>query len=82
MRILVTVGIFPPDIGGPATFVPKITKYFQDELNYEIEILTLSDSKNLDIKDRFIVKRIDRNLPIIYRWLKTIFTVYKLLFYF
>ena len=73
-----TVGIFPPDIGGPATFVPKIAKYFQDELNYEIEILTLSDNKNLNINDDFIVKRINRNLPIIYRWLKTIFTIYKL----
>ena len=78
MRVLVTVGIFPPDIGGPATFVPKITKYFQDELNYEIEILTLSDNKNSSINDDFSVKRIDRNLPIIYRWLKTIFTIYKL----
>ena len=78
MRVLVTVGIFPPDIGGPATFVPKIAKYFQDELNYEIEILTLSDNKNSNINDDFIVKRIDRNLPIIYRWLKTIFTIYKL----
>ena len=77
MRILVTVGIFPPDIGGPATFVPKIAKYFQDELNYEIDVLTLSDSKNLNIKDNFSVKRINRNLPIIYRWLKTIFTIYK-----
>ena len=73
-----TVGIFPPDIGGPATFVPKIAKYFQDELNYEIEILTLSDNKNSNINDDFSVKRIDRNLPIIYRWLKTIFTIYKL----
>ena len=73
-----TVGIFPPDIGGPATFVPKIAKYFQDELNYEIEILTLSDNKNSNIKDDFSVKRIDRNLPIIYRWLKTIFAIYKL----
>ena len=73
-----TVGIFPPDIGGPATFVPKIAKYFQDELNYEIEILTLSDNKNSNINDDFTVKRIDRNLPIIYRWLKTIFTIYKL----
>ena len=73
-----TVGIFPPDIGGPATFVPKIAKYFQDQLNYEIEILTLSDNKNLNINDDFSVKRIDRNLPIIYRWLKTIFTIYKL----
>ena len=78
MRVLVTVGIFPPDIGGPATFVPKIAKYFQDELNYEIEILTLSDNKNSNINDDFSVKRIDRNLPIIYRWLKTIFTIYKL----
>ena len=78
MRILVTVGIFPPDIGGPATFVPKIAKYFQDELNYEIEILTLSDNKNSNINDDFSVKRIDRNLPIIYRWLKTIFNIYKL----
>ena len=78
MRILVTVGIFPPDIGGPATFVPIIAKYFQDELNYEIEILTLSDNKNSNINDDFSVKRIDRNLPIIYRWLKTIFTIYKL----
>ena len=78
MRVLVTVGIFPPDIGGPATFVPKIAKYFQDELNYEIEILTLSDNKNSNINDDFSVKRIDRNLPIIYRWLKTIFTIYKM----
>ena len=78
MRVLVTVGIFPPDIGGPATFVPKIAKFFQDELNYEIEILTLSDNKNSNINDNFSVKRIDRNLPIIYRWLKTIFTIYKL----
>ena len=78
MKVLVTVGIFPPDIGGPATFVPKIAKYFQDELNYEIEILTLSDNKNSNINDDFSVKRIDRNLPIIYRWLKTIFTIYKL----
>ena len=73
-----TVGIFPPDIGGPATFVPNIAKYFQDELNYEIDVLTLSDSKNLNINDDFSVKRIDRNLPIIFRWLKTIFTIYKM----
>ena len=78
MKVLVTVGIFPPDIGGPATFVPKIAKYFQDELKYEIEILTLSDHINLNVKDELSVERINRNLPIIYRWIKTIFTIYKL----
>tara|TARA_B100000941_G_scaffold232252_1_gene174716 strand:+ start:461 stop:1603 length:1143 start_codon:yes stop_codon:yes gene_type:complete len=78
MKVLVTVGIFPPDIGGPATFVPKIANYFQNELNYEIEILTLSDGKNLKLKDSFTVKRVNRNLPIIYRWLKTIFNIYRM----
>ena len=24
LKILITVGIYPPDIGGPASFVPKI----------------------------------------------------------
>ena len=48
MKILVTVGIFPPDIGGPATFVPEIVNYLQNEHNYEIDILTLSDSQNLN----------------------------------
>ena len=28
MDILITVGIFPPDIGGPASFVPKISKSY------------------------------------------------------
>ena len=78
MKVLVTVGIFPPDIGGPATFVPRISDYFQDELNYQIDILTLSDHKNLNLKDDLSVKRINRNLPIIYRWLKTIMNIYKL----
>ena len=31
MDILITVGIFPPDIGGPASFVPKIAKYLNNK---------------------------------------------------
>ena len=41
MKILVTVGIFPPDIGGPATFVPEIVNHLQNEHNYEIDILQI-----------------------------------------
>tara|TARA_A100001011_G_scaffold132871_1_gene139985 strand:+ start:793 stop:1935 length:1143 start_codon:yes stop_codon:yes gene_type:complete len=78
MKILVTVGIFPPDIGGPATFVPQLVNYLQNEHNYEIEILTLSENKNLKMKDELFVNRIDRNLPLVYRWLTTILTIYKL----
>ena len=32
MDILITVGIFPPDVGGPASFVPKIAKKFEDPM--------------------------------------------------
>ncbi len=78
MKILVTVGIFPPDIGGPATFVPEIVNYLQNEHNYEIDILTLSDNQNLKIKDELSVNKIDRNLPLPYRWLITILKIYKL----
>jgi hypothetical protein len=31
MNILITVGIFPPDIGGPASFVPKISEFLDRE---------------------------------------------------
>ena len=78
MKILVTVGIFPPDIGGPATFVPEIVNHLQNEHNYEIDILTLSDNQNLNIKNEFSVSKINRNLPLPYRWLSTILKIYKL----
>ncbi len=78
MKILVTVGIFPPDIGGPATFVPEIVNYLQNEHNYEIDILTLSDNQNLNINSEFSVSKINRHLPLPYRWFSTILKIYKL----
>jgi len=78
MKILVTVGIFPPDIGGPATFVPEIVNHLQNEHNYEIDILTLSEKQNLKIKDELSVYKIDRNLPLPYRWVSTVLKIHKL----
>jgi len=43
MRVLLVSGIFPPDIGGPATYVPKLAKNLSDS-GCDVEILTLSDS--------------------------------------
>ena len=45
MKILIVVGIFPPDIGGPATFVPLIAKKLVEN-NYQTEVICLSDSLN------------------------------------
>jgi len=76
MDILITVGIFPPDIGGPASFVPKISKYLINK-GHNVKIICLSDKEHLDYKDEFSVIRINRNLPIISRWVKTIVKIYN-----
>ena len=76
MDILITVGIFPPDVGGPASFVPKIAKKLK-ESGHNIKIICLSDKKNSNYKDDINVIRINRNLPIIFRWLKTIVKIYS-----
>ena len=76
MDILITVGIFPPDIGGPASFVPKISKYLINQ-GHNIKIICLSDKEHLTYKDEVSVIRINRSLPIIFRWFKTIMKIYK-----
>ena len=76
MDILITVGIFPPDIGGPASFVPKIAKYLINK-GHNVKIICLSDKEHLTYKDDISVIRINRNSPIIFRWLKTIVKIYS-----
>ena len=73
MKILITVGIYPPDIGGPASFVPKIANLLSQN-NYEVTVICLSDSKLQD-NETYKVKRILRNQNLLIRWLKTIFLI-------
>ena len=76
MNILITVGIFPPDIGGPASFVPKISE-FLIENGHNVKIICLSEVGNIHTEDNLDVIRIKRsnNLPI--RWIKTIYQIVK-----
>ena len=71
MKILITVGIFPPDIGGPASFVPKIAKLLQEK-GFEVTIICLSNEKIVD-NESFKIIRILRNQNLMIRWIKTIF---------
>ena len=73
MKILITVGIYPPDIGGPASFVPKIANLLSQN-NYEVTVICLSDSKLQD-NETYKVKRILRNQNLLIRWLKTIILI-------
>lgn len=60
MKILIATGIFPPDIGGPATYA----KYLSDEFSgrgLEVKVLTYADSARSEAPVN--VQRISRGLP-------------------
>lgn len=70
MKILITVGIFPPDIGGPASFVPKIAELYSN-LGHDVTVVCLTDRKQTDNLN-FKVVRILRNQNLLIRWIKTV----------
>jgi len=74
MNILITVGIFPPDIGGPAVFVPKIAKHLENQ-GHEIQIICLADDLSVDNEDQLSVRRIKRSTNLLLRWIKTFFLI-------
>ncbi len=75
MKILITVGIFPPDIGGPASFVPKIANLLSKSGN-EVTVICLTDKYQLD-KENFKIVRILRKQNLVIRWFRTIFQILK-----
>ena len=76
MNILITVGIFPPDIGGPASFVPKISDFLVKN-GHDVKIICLSEDENINIEDGLNVIRIRRSNKLPIRWLKTIYQIIK-----
>ncbi len=78
MKILVVTGIFPPDIGGPATYVPQIAKGLS-ERGHEVTVLTLSEDLNIDKNDYpFRVIRLVRGEFKPVRFLRTMAAVWHL----
>ena len=73
MKILITVGIYPPDIGGPASFVPRIAKLLEQN-ECEVTVICLSNEKILD-NEPYKIIRILRNQNLILRWIKTVFNM-------
>jgi len=79
MKVLIITGIFPPDHGGPANYVPAIAQGLGQQ-GYEIvAVLTLSDG--LDHDDRhygFPVVRLLRSRFRPLRWVQTIVEIARL----
>jgi len=80
LKILIATGIFPPDIGGPATY----TKTLREELpkfGWEVKVITYSDWENTECRMQnaesvFCVSRKQNKLI---RYLKYFWQVYKLI---
>ncbi|OGO46341.1 MAG: hypothetical protein A2Z30_07040 [Chloroflexi bacterium RBG_16_64_43] len=71
MRICLPTGIFPPDIGGPASYVPRIARALA-ERGHTVQVITLSDAPQDDRGYPFAVERIPRGMARLPRMLRTI----------
>ncbi|MBV9159682.1 MAG: glycosyltransferase family 4 protein [Candidatus Kaiserbacteria bacterium] len=55
MRILIVSGIFEPDIGGPATYAPRLAAKLT-ELGHDVQLVTYSDKPQYDADARYRFK--------------------------
>lgn len=61
MRVLVVSGIWPPDVGGPASHAPELTTYLL-ERGHEVEVVTTADAA--PAAQVYAVHWISRRLPV------------------
>jgi len=78
LRILIVTGIFPPDIGGPANYVPGIAQALQLR-GHHVRVVTLADDvQGTDSASVFPVDRIQRQQPRLLRMIRTIAHIARL----
>lgn len=75
VRILLVSGIYPPDIGGPATFMPQLRTALLERGHAPI-VLTLGNKLELNPENR--IYKIPRNLPIPIRFGVLVFFIFVL----
>lgn len=75
MKVLLVSGIYPPDVGGPATFVPQLAAELSDRGN-KVKVLALSDTVfKKESPTAIELIRLPRNLPLPIRSALTVFLV-------
>lgn len=74
LRIVLPTGIFPPDIGGPASYVPRIASVLK-ERGHALQVITLADDPNAGGEHPFPVNRIRRGMARIPRMIRTVSAV-------
>jgi glycosyltransferase involved in cell wall biosynthesis len=61
VRVLVVSGIWPPDVGGPASHAPDVAR-FLNERGHEVEVVTTASSAPAEVE--FPVRWVSRRLPV------------------
>jgi glycosyltransferase involved in cell wall biosynthesis len=74
MRILIVTGIYPPDIGGPAVYVPRIAGRLAERHDV-VGVITLADGHADDTRSPFPVLRLPRGQWRPLRWMRTILAI-------
>lgn len=62
MKVLLVSGIYPPDVGGPANFIPKLAKHLVNS-GHRPTVLTLGGKNSSNSLEGYKVIKIKRNLP-------------------
>lgn len=79
MKILLVTPIYPPDIGGPATFIPNLGNHLASK-KHKIVTITLHEINNkliiFEKSNSNELIRINRKLPFVIRQLITIVCIY------
>jgi glycosyltransferase involved in cell wall biosynthesis len=76
MKALLISGIYRPEIGGPATYLPKLANQLLDQ-GGQAEVITLKDAKADPVIESWKVNYIDRNQNILVRIIKTSLLIAK-----
>ena len=77
MRILIISGIFPPDIGGPAGYVPRIVGWLVAR-GHQVHVVCWSDVESVDDSGYgFPVTRVSRCQPWLVRAVRTLRVLYR-----
>ncbi len=71
MSVLLVTGIHPPDVGGPATYIPKLAETMTTQ-GIEVEVLTLRDRHVSSLAFAYRVHSVVREGLLIVRMIKVI----------
>ncbi len=62
-KIIIATGIFPPDIGGPATYSEKLAQEL-DKQGFEVGLITYKDPELKLQRYNFLLKKVSRRYPV------------------